>query len=64
LLVATGGMFTVLSLWVLVQNRVRRASGCQNPDKDVLEFMLQGCGGGCRNQDSCHSQITIHEGQK
>ena len=52
---ATAGMFVVLGLWVVIQNTVRRYSGCANPDKDVLEFMLRGCGGGCGGRGACHA---------
>jgi hypothetical protein len=54
LLGATAGMFVVLGLWVAIQNAVRRYSGCANADKDVLEFMLRGCGGGCGGRGACH----------
>lgn len=56
LLRAVGGMFVVLSLWVIVQTAVRRRSGCKNPDKDVLDFMLHGCGGGCAGKGNCHTE--------
>ncbi len=55
LLRAVGGLFAVLCFWVFLQNVVRRRSGCRNPDKDVLDFMLHGCGGGCANKGSCHT---------
>jgi hypothetical protein len=51
---AISGMFIVLTLWVAIQRFVRRRSGCPNPDKDVLDFMLNGCGGGCSGKGLCH----------
>jgi hypothetical protein len=58
LLEAVAGMFLVLTLWVSLQAFVRRRSGCKNPDKDVLDFMLNGCGGSCSNKGSCHTAQT------
>lgn len=49
------GLFLILASWVSIQSLVRRRSGCKNPDKDVLEFMLHGCGGGCSNKGQCHT---------
>ncbi len=57
-LVAVSGMFLALLLWVGVQDLVRRRSGCRNPDKDVLDFLLNGCGGSCGNKGHCHSAHT------
>jgi hypothetical protein len=56
---AVAGMFAILSAWVWLQGVVRRRSGCHNPEKDVLEFMLHGCGGGCKGKGSCHSETTV-----
>jgi hypothetical protein len=58
LLKAVGGMFLVLTLWVSIQAFVRRRSGCKNPDKDVLDFMLNGCGGSCSHKANCHSETA------
>ena len=53
------GMFVVLGIWILVQGVVRRGSGCKNPNRDVLDFMLHGCsgngGGNCNGKGGCHS---------
>lgn len=49
------GMFLILSIWILIQRFVRHSSGCQNPDKDVLDFMLNGCGSSCSSKGLCHS---------
>jgi hypothetical protein len=54
---AIAGMFVVLGIWAYIQDVVRRRSGCRNPNKDVLDFMLHGCGGGCHSEGSCHSEI-------
>jgi len=48
---AAAGMFVVLGVWSLLQAFVRRRSGCRNPDKDVLEFMLHGCCGNCHHKE-------------
>ena len=45
------GMFIVLGVWLGVQNFVRRKSGCGR-DRDMLDFMLHGCGG-CANSGIC-----------
>jgi len=55
LLRVVAGMFVLLGIWVLVQRAARRRSECSNPDKDMLEFMLHGCGGGCGGKGECHS---------
>lgn len=61
------GMFAVMSLWVYIQTIVRRRSGCRNPNKDVLDFMLGGCGGGCHGDGNCHtseksnSELRVYE---
>ncbi len=54
---AMAGMFVVLGGWILIQGVVRRRSGCKNPNKDVLDFMLHGCSGGghCEGKGGCHS---------
>jgi hypothetical protein len=56
---AMAGMFIVLGGWILVQGVVRRGSGCTNPNRDVLDFMLHGCsgtgGGACNGKGGCHS---------
>lgn len=54
---AMAGMFVVLGLWILVQGIVRRGSGCANPNRDVLDFMLHGCSGSgaCNGKGGCHS---------
>lgn len=57
MLIAAIGMFLILCLWIWIQSIVRRRSGCQNPDKDVLDFMLGGCGGGCSGKGLCHSDL-------
>jgi hypothetical protein len=48
---AAAGMFIVLGIWLGVQNFVRRKSGCGR-DRDMLDFMLHGCGG-CSNNANC-----------
>lgn len=55
LLRAVAGMFIVLGVWAAVQGLARRRSGCKNPDKDLLDYMLHGCGGECGGKDGCHS---------
>ena len=54
LLLAVGGMFVILCLWVWIQAQVRRRSNGKNPDKDVLEFMVNGCAN-CTGKGSCHT---------
>jgi hypothetical protein len=48
---AAAGMFVVLSVWLGIQNFVRWRSGCGG-DRDMLEFMLHGCGS-CANSGNC-----------
>ena len=45
------GFFTVLAIWVGIQAYARRRAGCGR-DRDMLEFMLNGCGG-CANRENC-----------
>ena len=54
---AMAGMAVVLGGWFALQMFLRKRSGCQNPDKDILDFMLNGCGGGgsCGGKGGCHS---------
>ncbi len=54
---AVAGMFVVLGVWALIQRLVRQRSGCGDPDKDMLEFMLHGCGEGCGGKGECHSRV-------
>ena len=57
LLRAVAGMTVVLGLWFALQLFLRKRSGCRNPDKDILDFMLNGCGGGgsCGGKGDCHA---------
>lgn len=48
---AAAGMFAVMSVWIGIQAFVRRRSRCGR-DRDMLEFMLNGCGG-CSNAGIC-----------
>lgn len=52
----TTGMFLLLGGWIALQEFVRRRSGCTNPERDMLDFMLHGCGGGCAGKSGCHSR--------
>ncbi|MBL8237927.1 MAG: hypothetical protein JNM66_10940 [Bryobacterales bacterium] len=56
---AMAGMAAVLGAWFALQLFLRKRSGCRNPDKDILDFMLNGCGGGgCGGKGECHSKKT------
>lgn len=48
------GMFVVMAVWLAIQGFVRWRSGCGH-DKDVLDFMLHGCGG-CSGRGQCHKR--------
>jgi hypothetical protein len=52
LVVAVFGMAAVLGIWFLIQAAVRLRSGCR-PDRDVLDYLLHGCGG-CDNIRCAH----------
>jgi hypothetical protein len=45
------GFFVVLSIWLGIQTFVRRRTSCGR-DRDMLDFMLNGCGG-CANRATC-----------
>jgi hypothetical protein len=51
ILKAALGFLTVLTIWLAIQAFARRRSGCGR-DRDMLEFMLNGCGG-CANRENC-----------
>ena len=57
---AMAGMGIVLGGWFALQLFLRKRSGCRNPDKDILDFMLNGCGGSgsCGGKGECHSKKT------
>ena len=44
---AIAGMAIVLGLWFVIQAVVRRRSACHG-DRDLLDYLLNGCGG-CDN---------------
>jgi hypothetical protein len=52
---AVAGMFAVLGLWILIQNFVRKRSGCR-ADHDVLDFMAHGCGS-CVRGETCRNRM-------
>lgn len=54
LLKTFAGFFIVLGAWFGFQALLRRKSGCGG-DKDMLEFMLGGCGN-CANRGTCESK--------
>ena len=45
------GFMIVLSAWIGIQAFVRSRSSC-GKDRDMLDFMLNGCGG-CANKATC-----------
>jgi hypothetical protein len=51
LLNVVAGFLVVMSVWLGIQAFVRRRSGC-GKDRDMLDFMLNGCGG-CANGATC-----------
>ncbi len=58
LLEAVTGFFVILCLWVYILGVVRRHSGCKNPDKDILDFLLNGCSGStCTGKGLCHPDL-------
>jgi len=48
---AAAGFFIVLGIWLGIQAFVRSRSTCGR-DRDMLDFMLNGCGG-CANKATC-----------
>ena len=61
------GMFAIFGGWLGIQYFVRRRSGCRNPNKDMLDYLLNGCGGGsCQSNGSCHTHTDspFHEAHK
>ena len=49
------GMLTVMVLWFGVQGFIRRrSSGCSS-NRDVLDFMKNGCAG-CKGNGACHKR--------
>lgn len=55
------GILLVLAAWLGLQAWLRRKSACRG-DRDVLDFMLNGCGG-CQNGGVCRrrSEEDHHE---
>ena len=51
---AVGGFLTVMICWFAFQNFIRRRSGCGS-NKDVLDFMKNGCAG-CKGNGACHNR--------
>jgi hypothetical protein len=47
------GFFIVLAIWLAIQGFARRRSGCAR-DRDMLDYMLHGCGG-CLHGGQCES---------
>jgi hypothetical protein len=45
------GFAVVMGIWVGIQAWIRKRRGCSS-DRDMLDFMLSGCGG-CPNQATC-----------
>ena len=50
----SAGFFTVLGVWFGFQELLRRRSRCGR-DKDMLQFMLGGCGS-CANRGACEAK--------
>jgi hypothetical protein len=48
------GLMTALLVWFGIQAFVRRRSGCSS-QKDVLDFMKNGCAG-CKGNGACHNR--------
>ena len=48
---AAAGFFIVLAVWLGIQAFARRKSGCAR-DRDMLDYMLHGCGN-CLHGSSC-----------
>ena len=48
------GIFAVMTIWLGIQALVRRRTRCGR-DKDVLDFMLHGCGG-CTSHAPCRNR--------
>jgi len=45
------GFFIVMAIWLGIQGFARRRSGCAR-DRDMLDYMLHGCGG-CLHGGNC-----------
>lgn len=48
---AAAGFFIVMAAWLGIQAFARRRSGCAK-DRDMLDYMLHGCGN-CMHGSSC-----------
>jgi|HubBroStandDraft_6_1064221.scaffolds.fasta_scaffold354415_2 hypothetical protein len=48
---ATAGFFIVMAVWLAIQAFARRRNGCA-PDRDMLDYMLHGCGN-CLHGGNC-----------
>jgi len=55
LVVISTGLFLTLGFWLIVQNTVRKRSGCRS-DHDVLDFMAHGCAS-CINGQTCKNRM-------
>ena len=48
---AAVGFFIVMSVWLAIQGIARRRGGCAR-DRDMLDYMLHGCGN-CLHGSTC-----------
>jgi hypothetical protein len=48
---AAAGFFIVMSAWLAIQAFARRRGGCAR-DRDMLDYMLHGCGN-CLHGNTC-----------
>jgi hypothetical protein len=51
--VVAAGFFVVMSIWLGIQAYARRRGGCAK-DRDMLDYMLNGCAS-CRKGGNCSS---------
>ena len=51
ILKASAGFFIVIGIWLGIQAFARKKNGCA-PDRDMLDYMLHGCGG-CLHGGNC-----------
>ncbi len=50
---AAVGFLVVIGFWLAIQAYARRQSGCAR-DRDMLDYLLNGCGG-CTRGGNCNS---------
>jgi hypothetical protein len=56
---AAGGFFVAMSAWLGIQAFARRKGGCAR-DRDMLDYMLHGCGN-CLHGGSCGKSKEAQE---